>query len=148
LPEQYSVLQWLETGVSQLAQQLGWQRVEFQPSFASARGESSSSLAPALVRQLVIAEQSYLLRLFPLTNNGDSRSWRIELQSLTPGGQIPAGFKLRLLTEDLQPFVGNEVIASTAVAQLALEVALEPGEGLVWEVEPTPDNYDREILRF
>ena len=147
LPEQFSVLEWLQTGVSRLAQQMGWQRVEFQPSLASARGESSQTLTPALVRQLAIADQSYLLRLFPL-DNFDSSAWRLELQSLVPGGRIPAGFKLRLLTEELQPFAGNEVTATTVVDQLALEVALEPGEGLVWEVEPTPDSYDREILRF
>ncbi|MGF1479985.1 MAG: DUF1822 family protein [Cyanophyceae cyanobacterium] len=146
LPEQYSVLQWLQTGVSRLAQQSGWQRVDFQPSLASARG-AASQLIPALVRQLAIANQSYQLRIFPLSNL-DSSAWRIELRSLAPGGRIPAGFKLRLLSEALEPFPGNEVTATTAVDQLGLEVALAPGEGLVWEVEPTPANYDREILRF
>jgi hypothetical protein len=34
------------------------------------------------------------------------------------------------------------------VEQLYIEVALEPGEGIVWEIEPLPDNYDREILKF
>lgn len=147
LPEQYSVLQWLETGVSRLAQQMGWQRVNFQPSLASARGEAAEKAASAFVRELTIANQPYQLQLFPL-NNRVSSAWCIELRSLAPGGRIPSGFKLRLLTEELEPFTGNEVTAETAVEQLRLEVALEPGEGLVWEVEPTPDDYDREILRF
>ena len=63
-------------------------------------------------------------------------------------GLIPAGFKLRLLTEDLLPFEGNEDSANTEVEQLYVEVTLEPGEGIVWEVEPIPEAYDREILRF
>lgn len=147
IPEQYSILQWLETGVSRLAQQLGWQRVNFQPSLASARGETSETVTSAFVRELTVANQPYQLQLFPL-NNRASSAWCIELRSLAPGGRIPSGFKLRLLTEELEPFPGNEVTAETAVDQLTLEVALEPGEGLVWEVEPAPDYYDREILRF
>ncbi|MEH2014085.1 MAG: hypothetical protein V7K65_21900 [Nostoc sp.] len=39
---------------------------------------------------------------------------------------MPRGFKLRLLTEDLQPFPNNEDIPITAVKQLYVEIALEP----------------------
>jgi hypothetical protein len=55
---------------------------------------------------------------------------------------------LRLLTEDLQVFEGNEDVALTAKEQLYIDVTLAPGEGLVWEIEPFPENYDREILHF
>jgi hypothetical protein len=62
---------------------------------------------------------------------------------------IPSGFKLRLLTEDLQSFVGNELEAKTPVDQLCLEVALgHNSEGLVWETEPNPEDFDYEILFF
>ena len=74
--------------------------------------------------------------------------WRFELSSLAPGGLIPTGVTLRLLTEDLQPFENNEDTATAPVEQLYIEVALESGEGIVWEIEPTPEDYDREILRF
>lgn len=50
--------------------------------------------------------------------------------------------------EDLQPFANNEDIAITAVEQLYVEVPLEAGDGIVWEIEPIPENYDQEILRF
>ncbi len=75
----------------------------------------------------------------------ESRSWRFELRHLSLGG-IPRGLKLRLLTEDLLPFENNEAVATTTVDQLYVEVALEPGEGAVWEIDPVPENYDREIL--
>jgi hypothetical protein len=52
------------------------------------------------------------------------------------------------LSEDLQPFDGNQDVATTATDYLFVDVVLEPGEGLVWGVEPMPENYDREILRF
>ncbi|MEH1940390.1 MAG: hypothetical protein V7L01_09265 [Nostoc sp.] len=36
----------------------------------------------------------------------------------------------------------------TAVEQLYVEVALLPKEGIIWEIEPLPENYDRELLKF
>jgi Protein of unknown function (DUF1822) len=150
-PESHAIFQWLQTGVTQLAQQLGWEQVDFQPSFALARGSEETTEAAtsetALTRQLTIAERPYELRVLPW-GTAAARIWRIELRSLSVGGQIPTGFKLRLLSEDLQPFADNEDKAVMPVDQLYVDVTLEPGEGLVWEVEPMPENYDREILRF
>jgi hypothetical protein len=146
-PEQWSVLQWLRTGVSALARQLSWERIEFQPSFIGAKGVGATGHETALFRQLLIIGQSYELRVLP-QGNPDEQVWRFELQHASAGGRIPQGFKLRLLTEDLQPFENNEDVAKTAVDQLYIEVAIAPGEGLVWETEPLPKNYDREILRF
>ncbi len=147
LPQQWSVLQWLQTGVSDLAQQVGWGRVELQPNFAGARGLEQTVISPVLSRHLVIAGQQYELRVLPQGNLGE-RIWRFELRNAALSDRIPGGFKLRLLTEDLQEFENNEDLATTAVNQLYIEVALQPGEGLVWEIEPLPENYDREILRF
>jgi hypothetical protein len=70
------------------------------------------------------------------------------LRNATAKAAIPGGFKLRLLTEDLQPFPDNEDVATTTVELLFVEVACEPAEGVVWETEPLPENYDREILRL
>jgi hypothetical protein len=100
-----------------------------------------------LSRQLVIAGQTYELRIIPI-NNLLGGIWRFELCNASPGGCIPGGFKLRLLTEDRQPFENNEDVATTASERLYVEVELGSGEGLVWETEPIPENYDMEILRF
>ena len=147
LLDQGSVRQWLQMGVSNLAHQVGWRRMEFQSSLSAARGDDEAITAIALSRRLRIAGQFYELRVLSVDGDG-AQVWRFELQNLTPGGLIPAGFTLRLLTEDLQFFDGNEDAADTAVPQLYIEVALEPGEGIVWEIEPIPDQYDQEILRF
>ncbi len=147
LPEQWSMLQWLKTGVSDLAQQVGWGRVELQPNLAGARGSQQTPVLPVLSRQLAIAGQQYELRVLP-QGDPEERVWRFELRHAALGDRIPGGFKLRLLTEDLQAFENNEDIATTAVDVLYIEVALEPGEGLVWEIEPIPEKYDREILLF
>ncbi|NJP09122.1 MAG: DUF1822 family protein [Leptolyngbyaceae cyanobacterium RU_5_1] len=146
LPEQWSVPRWLQAGVSNLGQQLGWGRSELQ--FASVRGMRSAP-ATGIIRRLEIAGTSYELQVFPSPEaSHPNGSWRFELRRLTANDLIPAGFTLRLLTEDLQPFENNEDRATEAVECLYVDVMLEPGEGLVWKVDPTPENYDREILRF
>jgi Protein of unknown function (DUF1822) len=142
-----SIWQWLESGVDRLGQSLGWEQIGFQPSLASARGEVATQPPTMLVRSLSIANQRYGLWILPFDRQG-IRVWRFELRNLAIGGLIPAGFKLRLLTEDLLPFEGNEDSADTEVDHLYVEVTLEPREGIVWEVEPLPEAYDREILRF
>jgi Protein of unknown function (DUF1822) len=145
--EQSSVLQWLKDGVSQFAQTIGWNKFDLQPTAAGARSVEQIEVPTILSRQLTIAGQNYELRIIP-QNIENQTTWRFELRNANLGAAIPGGFKLRLLTEDLQTFPNNEDIATTAVAELFVEIALEPGEGIVWEIEPLPENYDREILKF
>ena len=140
----WSIPQWLQTGVNNIAQQCGWSRKEL---IVVPVGMRSRETVSGIARQLIIAGNPYEFRIFP-TSQGDNLVWRFELQSTIPEGQIPAGFKLRLLTEDLQPFENNEDIAQAYVDMLYLEVMLEPGEGLVWETEPKADNYQQEVLWF
>ncbi|WP_392535981.1 DUF1822 family protein [Nostoc sp. C117] len=147
ISEQWSVLEWLQSGVSQVAEAVGWGSLGLQLSSAGARSVDQSQPEMIISRQLAIAGQSYELLITP-QGQPDTTVWRFELRNLSVGAAIPGGFKLRLLTEDLQPFPNNEDIALNAVEQLYVEVALEPGEGIVWEIEPLPENYDREILKF
>lgn len=143
LSEQWLIQHWWRDGVSNLAQQFGWGITQAQ---LAPLGVRSRQLDKCLSRQLTLAGNDYELRVFPRGNLSEN-IWRFELRA-NLNEMIPTGFKLRLLTEDLQPFAHNEDIATEAIAQLYVDVMLEPGEGLVWEVEPTPDGYDREILRF
>lgn len=147
-PIKTPVLQWLQQGIANLTSEFGWRQIQMSPSASGARGVSTSATAvPAvgLAKKLAIAEQSYELRILPLEEMG---GWRFELCCLTPGCTIPTGFRLRLLTEDLEGFEGNEDMADEPVEKLCLEVDLEPGEALVWQIEPTPDNYRLEVLQF
>ncbi|MGB3654136.1 MAG: DUF1822 family protein [Rivularia sp. (in: cyanobacteria)] len=144
LPQQWSIRQWLQTGVANLPQQWGWKKKEF---VMVSTGMRSGEAVQGLSRQLIINGDTYELRIFP-KGNSENQIVRFELRSATPGSQIPVGFKLRLLTEDLQPFENNEDTAINPVDMLYLEVILEPGEELVWETEPIAEDYEREILRF
>ncbi|MBD2497917.1 DUF1822 family protein [Nostoc sp. FACHB-280] len=144
--QQWSIPQWLQSGVSNLAQQFGWNLTLLQ---LAPRGVRSREVEESggLTRQLTLAGNFYELRVFPIGDLADN-TWRFELRNANPQQIIPAGFKLRLLTEDLQPFANNEDTAQEVIAQLYVDVVMEPGEGIVWEVEPTPEGYEREILQF
>ncbi|NJR65572.1 MAG: DUF1822 family protein [Leptolyngbyaceae cyanobacterium CRU_2_3] len=141
----WSVPQWLQSGILSLAGQLGWKE-QILPLAAQGMRNPAERLN-GLSRQLVIAGNLYELQVFPRGNPAD-HIWRFELHSRDADRCIPSGFKLRLLTEDLQPFNHNEDTAIEAIDQLYVDVILEPGESLVWEVEPTPEGYDQEILNF
>lgn len=148
IPSKIPVLQWLKQGLSDLSNEFGWRQIELSLNADGARGAATvDSVVPAfgLAKKLAIANQPYELKILPLAEVG---SWRFELSCLTPGCPIPAGFKLKLLTSELQDFEDNEDLATEAVPQLALEVDLDPGELLVWQIEPTPDNYQQETLQF
>lgn len=152
VPAKTPVLQWLRQGASAIATDFGWRQIEMTPSAVGARGvatpeAATSNVVPAfgLAKQIAIANQPYELKILPLDEPG---AWRFELRSLTLGGMIPTGFKLRLLTGNLEAFEGNEDLATAPTEQLVLEVDLDEGESLVWQVEPTPDNYQPEVLQF
>ncbi|MBD2326652.1 DUF1822 family protein [Alkalinema sp. FACHB-956] len=144
LQQQPSIGQWLRQGLDQLSSELGWQQVDLQFATVGARGHGEDpSETVAFARQLTIAGQSYELQITPLDD-----FLRFELRNTNSGGLIPGGFRLTLLTEDLEMFEGNQALAESAIEALTLEVALEHGEGIVWEVEPTPDAFEREIVRL
>jgi hypothetical protein len=142
-PENFSIIQWLQTGVSEIAQNIGWRSFDLLQSGAR---NIEALQQVEFSRQLTIAGQTYQLTILP-ENQTEATICRFELFN-TIGALIPNGFKLRLLTEDLQPFPNNEDVATNPVQQLFVEVALSKGEGIVWEIEPIPENYDREILKF
>ena len=144
--------QWLTSGAdrlanrlaNQLANQLGWQQMSYQPAAATARGLEDSETASVLCRDLNIGGEVYTLQVRPLTISDNA--WRVELTKAV--GLIPVGVTLRLLTEDLQPFENNQAVATEAIDSLYVDVAVADQEGLVWQVQPLPSQYDQEILRF
>lgn len=144
LPAEQSITQWLQTGITNLSQIWGWEKKEF--AMASG-GMRSSASVQGLARELTIADNTYELRIFSRVADEDI-IWRFELRNPVAGGEIPAGFKLRLLTEDLEEFENNEDVATVSTDVLYVEVILEPGEGLVWETVPVAEDWEQEVLRF
>ncbi len=146
-----NVLELLKQGINQLAEQIGWQLLSKQTDLAFPRELPTEDLEiPTdnfLSKQLKIAGQYFVLRVISFVRDGEN-IWRFELQNVALGGLIPAGFKLRLLTENGENFENNEAVSTYAIEKLYVDVILEPEEGLIWEIEPIPDDFSREILRF
>jgi hypothetical protein len=143
--KQWSVADWLETGIVEAAKQIGWKGL--RPQTNTFRGASASGQLVGLSRQLTIEGNAYELRILTVQNKGEG-VWRFELRSTALDGKIPQGYKLRLLAETGEDFENNEDVATEAEERLYIEVALNPQEGIIWEVEPQPERYSREILRF
>ena len=106
------------------------------------------TLLPVLPsRQLEIVGQQYLLNIIAQEDSAPN-TWRIQLQNKRKDGLVPGGFKLRLVTESEESFAKGEAVATKAQQMLYVDAILEPGTSLFWEIEPLPDNYQREILIF
>jgi hypothetical protein len=104
LSEQWSIQEWLQAGVSYLAQELDWRMTSMQLAPRGVRSREPQESSIYLSRRLTLAGNPYELHVFSRGNLED-RIWRFELRNANPNEMIPAGFKLRLLTEDLQPFI-------------------------------------------
>jgi Protein of unknown function (DUF1822) len=144
--EQWSIRQWLRTGIATVAQEIGWQLSMVEPESAQAREASSQQNEAILIRSFMIDDQPFELRIIPR----GSGVWRFALHPKLWNQRIPEGLKLRLLTEDLQTFPNNEDEAEFATEQLYIdvEIGIDSREGLVWEIEPQPQQYIQEILYF
>lgn len=139
------------TKLDELAEQVGWLWVDSQPS-AATRAISPKNLRQTTPNKcnrklLTIAGEEYELRIKPI--DLESNIWAFELRSVDTAGMIPPGFKFRLLNDQGQDFENNERVAEEGQKALVFEkVEFESGEGVIWEIEPAPDNYQREIICF
>ena len=146
-PSKTPILKWIKQGLTELSTELGWTQIEFTFGSEGARGKNNQTAMPVrgLAKKITIDNAPYELKVLSLAEAG---VWRFKLECRDTGCMIPAGFKLKLLTQDGQDFKGNENLATEPVYSLAIDVNLEPGESLVWQIEPTPDNYQPEVLQF
>lgn len=99
------------------------------------------------LRQLEIVGQKYLLNIIPIEKEVPN-TWVFQLENKRKDGLVPGGFKLRLIAESGGILPQGEVEATKAECVLNLEIVISPGTILYWEIEPLPDNYQKEILIF
>jgi hypothetical protein len=148
----WSITKWFQKGIDELAAQIGWLFADYQLSMEGTRSIDPKDIDKEVFKQkylklpLTIAGQNYELRIFP--TNIDNNEWRFELCNAESGGQIPAGFKLKLLDENGEDFEDNEVVATGGNSTLFIEIEFEPGEGVFWEIQPHPDDYHPEVMYF
>ncbi len=136
--EQTSPLRWLKEGLLAFAQASGWQ------STAPVGAKDSSNAPPIFQRTIQIAGQSCQLRLWQQPTG----NWRFQLRPTIPDATLPPNTTLRLLTEDLKDFPGNQDRSGESQTELFIELSLDVGDGIVWITEPLAEDYCQEILRF
>ena len=127
----------------------GWQVVSPQTYGAAHMGDDDET-SKHLEREIVIEKKSYrlLVEMNSIDEQGD-RCYTFSLEPKDPTDRIPKGTKLRLLDEIGNAFEHNEKEAGFDERRLPIEVAIEkPGEGIIWETEPLPEDYIAEPLYF
>ena len=153
-PAQRSIVDWVRNGLSNLGLNEGWSNAAPTLVPATIGVRSLSALEGVvdeqgnplgLTRNLTIESQAYQLNFIAL--DLETNRWRIELRG-TDGNMIQAGWALRIFSENLQDFEGNEHRAEIEQSNLYIDLQLAPGEGIVWETTPHTDGYIPEILRF
>jgi len=156
-PVQRSIVDWVRNGLSNLGLNEGWSNAvpSLVPATPGVRSLATEGLVEgavdeqgnpfAISRSLVIEGDPYQLNFIAL--DLDNNRWRIELRG-TDNSQIQAGWALRIFSENLQDFEGNEDRAEIQQSNLYIDLQLAPGEGIVWETTPHSEGYIPEILRF
>jgi len=143
---EWKPLEWLKKGISELAQTIGnWEEIIVSSTIPivipMGEGEGTTVSHSGFKKSLSIAGEPYELKI--ICQDRDHAIWNFRLQRSQPSAKIPAGVKLRLIDQDGNDFLRNEHQAEEAVEYLSVEVQLEPGEGLIWQIEPEPDDYQR-----
>ena len=112
-------------------------------------GENDEPIKPYLEKKITIDSKLYNLTVRANSTDKDGNNWYLFcLKPQDPTHTIPKGTRLRLLDENGEAFEHNEAEADSEVTKLEIEVALESGEGIIWETEPLSDGYFAEPLYF
>ncbi|NJL51448.1 MAG: DUF1822 family protein [Hydrococcus sp. SU_1_0] len=141
LKKAWLITNWLKNGVPEIAKVLGgWETVPYSFAGAIAMGakRDEQESYPFIRKELKIAGQTYEFRVELAPEDGEN-CYRFELRNMAIGGKIPGGFKLRLLTEEMEDFEGHEEIATEARDSLRIVLQLNSGDGIIYLIEPFPD---------
>ncbi len=143
-----TILDYLKNGIKNLGEQLpNWELVE--PGFATMGNNNEDDPNTEdryLSRELQIDGKKYQLKIDYVEGDDNNPICRFQLTAKKRYEMIPKGFKIRLLTETLEDVDNNVKEAEQTQSILEIQVKLEPGERIAWEIEPTPDNFETEIL--
>ena len=161
---EWNVLRWLDDKViPEIAKQVGgWSLVEADVTEESTEGFSINQwlieliYLPALSttyqrnkkllieKNLKIREVDYIFHVGRVSRY----YWIFSLETYRPGVTIPTDFKLILVNMNGKKWVRKVSRASKIQERLSIKVFVAQGDRIIWDIEPKPDNYSNEILRF
>ncbi len=136
--------------LDELAEQVNLLWVDLQPIGAtrSLKGKTPQVSSKEALR---IDGEQYELIIKPidvdLIDLDRKNEWTFELRIVEQGGTIPPGYKLQLLDQNGDYLSEREAIGGET-ALLFENVEFESGDGIILEIEPTPDNYCQKIIYF
>lgn len=126
----------------------GWQVVSPKTVGVAAMGDDDE-ISKHLEQEIAIGDRLYKLSVEMNSNDEEGeRCYSFSLEPKDPTDRIPKGTRFRLLDERRNAFENNEIEAGFDERRLVIEVAVEPGEGIIWETDPLPDDYFAEPLYF
>lgn len=135
----------LKNRIPKIAQEKGWKirpLVQYEGVITAGHNQDDS----ILVVPLKIASLNYELKIIRIRcSEEDTNCYAYELHP-KQAGMIPGGFKLTLLTDEGEGWPGNEHEAQNSVPYLQVEVRGNPGERIIWQTTPLPENYKPQIL--
>ena len=97
-----------------------------------------------LKKNLKIQEVDY----FFCISSSDQNYWKFSLIPLNSNTVIPARLELRLINLNNRKLIRKVSKASSGKKDLVIEVSIDKGTRLAWDIEPKPKNYFYEILSF
>lgn len=139
----------LASSARELISVVGNWQVVTPKTYGVAHLGDDDEISKHLEQEIVIDERPYKLFVEMNFNNEEGdRCYSFSLEPKDPTDRIPKGTRLRLLDEWGNAFENNEIEAGFDERRLVIEVAIESGEGIIWETEPLPDDYVAEPLYF
>lgn len=139
----WAIKDWLKGRISEPGLSSGYELC-LSSSGTSMGGENRQYI---VIKSLQIAGQKYKLQIMSTPEIGEN-CYLFELHNTVPGRKIPGGFKLRLVTENNEGWDGNEDEAKEAKDYLRVLVTVDPGDQIIWETAPLPDDYSPQPLQF
>ncbi len=94
-------------------------------------------------QRLTISGERYYLMI---QSHKIDRVWEIKLMRYLQGS-MPPTYKLKAITDKGKEFDSNKVIANGNTQSISLFIKLELGEGLKFEIYPSPEDYDYSASR-
>jgi hypothetical protein len=160
---EWNALQWFkDENVPETARQKGWSLSEQEvrvklsglvsliewiinqiPSPAFSRRKRKQKIL-TLTKTVRVRGVNYILRIYPIEQN----YWSFALETVLPGNSIPEGFELHLISSGNSLWSNMISRVSANQEKLSIEVFVAKGNRIIWNIQPRPDNYSHEILKF
>jgi hypothetical protein len=97
-----------------------------------------------LEKTLKIQEATYKFRISTI----DEKMWRFSLEPALPGVKISPEIQLTIIDANSATHSRTGSDLPEGQEELILDIPVEAGDQLIWQIVPKPENHFHEILQF